>query len=139
MKSIVTCDSLIKEERRDEMSTVLLRYPPSSFSFKEALHFLYKACDVKRALILQTERRQRETQEEKREEGRGKGGGGTIRSGRPLMLSICPHLGYDTTHCGILCISTPWNSLYCSLSFVCIPEYRGVCRACIRARSIYNS
>lgn len=74
MKSTASCDSLIKGERRDKMSTV--PYPPPAFSFKEASRPLYKACDGKRALISRTETRRRGTQEEKREEGRGKGGGG---------------------------------------------------------------
>jgi len=63
VKSTASCDSLTEGERKDKTS---IPYLPS-FSVKEALHLLCKACDAKRALISWTETRQREIQGKKRE------------------------------------------------------------------------
>lgn len=134
MKSTASCDSLIEGERRDKTSTAPC--PPASFSFKEAPHPSVQSVRRKtRVNFADRNKAKRNTGREKRRRKRerrrrgGGGGGGTIRSGRPLMLSICPHLGCDTTHRSTSCI-LPHGTLYCSLSFVHTREYRGVCRVC---------
>lgn len=67
-----------------------------------------------------------------REKRKGRGGRGTIRSGGPLMLSICPYLSDNTTHRGTPCALYPMK-LHIVRTRSRVYKYRGVvCRVCVQ-------